>query len=160
MTIINRIIKHPKYINYYNQIMKLEESRIFCHHDLTHFLDVARIGYIRILEDQVQISKEDIYIVALLHDIGRHEQYLNGEPHEQASARLCVEILKDLDVSNSKIKEYQKAIGNHRNKLIKDQMDLSAYLYRGDKASRPCHSCSQEKNCSWSKSKKNMLLEI
>ena len=160
MSILNQIISHPNYINYYNQIIKLEETREFCHHDMTHFLDVARIAYIKILEDQAPISKEDIYVVALLHDIGRHEQYLRGEPHEKASARLCVDILKDLGISNYKIKEYQLAISNHRNALVKEQKNLSGYLYRGDKTSRPCHSCFHEKECSWSKSKKNMILDI
>jgi len=160
MNILSQIIKHPKYIDYYNQILYLEKTREFCHHDMTHFLDVARIAYIKILEDQAPISKEDIYIVALLHDIGRHEQYLTGEPHEKASARLCFDILKDLGISMSKIKDYQLAISHHRNKQVKDQADLSGYLYRGDKASRPCHSCSQEKNCSWSQLKKNLILTI
>lgn len=160
MTIVNEIIRHPKYVDYYKQIVKLEEGREFCHHDMVHFLDVARIAYIKILEDSTNISKEDVYIVALLHDIGRHEQYLTGEPHEKVSAKLCVDILRDVGVTQSKIEEYQLAIINHRNEEIKDNLDLSGYLYRGDKASRPCHSCLQETDCSWSKAKKNMFLDI
>ena len=160
MKIINEIINHPKYMDYYNQILTLEKDRVFCKHDMTHFLDVARIAYIKILEDQADISKEDIYIVSILHDIGRFEQYLNGEAHEKASTRLCVDILRDLNISESKIVDYQTAISNHRNKLIKDNKDLSGYLYRGDKASRPCHSCPQESNCSWDMAKKNMNINI
>lgn len=160
MQIINDIISHPKYQNYYNQISSLEKSRVFCKHDMTHFLDVARIGYIMILEDGATIPKEDIYIVSVLHDIGRFEQYLHNEPHEKASARLIVDILKDLNITEDKIKNYQLAISNHRNADIKDNLDLSGYLYRGDKASRPCHSCPEEGNCSWSLSKKNMTIKI
>ncbi len=158
--LLNDIINHPKYQDYYHQIVTLENSRIFCKHDMTHFLDVARIAYINILEDQAPISKEDIYAVALLHDIGRHEQYLTGEAHDRVSARLCVDILKDIGVSDSKIEAYQTAIISHRNELVKDRSDLSGYLYRGDKASRPCHSCMQESDCTWSKLKKNMVLDI
>lgn len=160
MKIINQIINHPQYKDYYSQIRSYEKHRTFCIHDMIHFLDVARIGYIKILEDQANISKEDIYIVAILHDIGRFLQYENGEPHEEASARLCVSILQDVGVSDDQILEYQKAIINHRNILIKDNTDLSGYLYRGDKASRPCHSCPVDDECNWSASKKNLTIEV
>lgn len=158
--ILTAIINHPNYIEYYNKIQTFEVDREFCGHNMTHFLDVARIGYIQILEDQSSISKEDIYIVALLHDIGRHEQYANGEPHERASARLCVDILKDVGIDSSTIEKYQTAIISHRNERIKDQEDLAGYLYRADKASRSCHSCIAEKFCDWSNLKKNMQLTI
>lgn len=160
MDIINQIINHPKYKDYYSQITSHEKTREFCKHDMVHFLDVARIAYIKILEDQSDIAKEDIYIVAILHDIGRFLQYQDGEPHEIASSRLCVDILEDVGISTQRIQDYQKAIINHRNVLVKDEVSLSGYLYRGDKASRPCHSCQVEEQCNWLKAKKNLSLKI
>ena len=62
---------------------------------MVHFLDVARIGTIIALEEGLELDREWIYAAALLHDCGKHEQYENGTPHEQASARIAPEILKD-----------------------------------------------------------------
>ena len=75
------------------QIRVLEQDRIFCRHDTTHFLDVARIAYIENLENGLGLAKEEIYAAALLHDIGRHLQYTRGIPHEQASAMEAEGIL-------------------------------------------------------------------
>lgn len=158
MNRIDAIIRHPKYISYYNQILELEKERLFCKHDMGHFLDVARISYIFILEDSVNISQEMIYASALLHDIGRHEQYLSGEPHEIASAKLCVDILSDTGFCEQEILDIQEAIINHRNHIINDNKNLSGYLYRGDKASRSCHSCLVKNDCDWDLNKKNMSI--
>ena len=62
---------------------------------MVHFLDVARIGTIIALEEGLELDREWIYAAALLHDCGKHEQYENGTPHEQASARIAPDILED-----------------------------------------------------------------
>ena len=53
-----------------------EADRRFCRHSMVHFLDVARIGTIIALEEGLKINREWIYAAALLHDCGKHEQYL------------------------------------------------------------------------------------
>ncbi len=40
-------------------------------------------------------EKQDIFMLGLLHDIGRFRQYEEWIPHEQASAELAEQILKD-----------------------------------------------------------------
>ena len=45
-------------------------------------------------------SRELIYCTALLHDIGRAEQYTTGTPHDEAGARIAETILSDLDFSS------------------------------------------------------------
>ena len=72
---INQILAHPVWKESYEKIQELEKERIFCGHDLEHFLDVARIAYIETLERNLNISREKIYSAALLHDIGRHLEY-------------------------------------------------------------------------------------
>ena len=71
---VNRILKNHTYQDCLQQIYRLEAGRIFCGHDMTHFLDVARLAYIFNLEENLQIEKERIYAAALLHDVGRHIQ--------------------------------------------------------------------------------------
>lgn len=155
---INSIIQHESYQLYYKKIQSLEEERPFCKHDMAHFLDVARIATILSLEENSGVSREMIYAAALLHDIGRHEQYLQGIPHEKSSASLSFPILESCGFTPEEISEIQIAILNHRTFEVAVQKDLSGYLYRGDKASRSCHSCKQETQCSWPSAKKNMYI--
>ena len=92
---VNSVIKHVLYVEHINNIIKCEEDRIYCHHDMTHFLDVARIASILAIEEKINVDRELIYTAALLHDIGRDEQYINGIAHEEASGDIAVKIMKD-----------------------------------------------------------------
>lgn len=93
---LREAVKHPLYQLHYYKIQELERDREYCHHDMEHFLDVARIAYIRNLELHLGFEKELIYLVALLHDIGKDRQYLEEIPHEIASAEIAKAILNDL----------------------------------------------------------------
>ena len=53
---VNRILKNHTYQDCLQQIYRLEAGRIFCGHDMTHFLDVARLAYIFNLEENLQIE--------------------------------------------------------------------------------------------------------
>ena len=92
---VNRILQHEAFKWHMRENEEAEKERIFCHHDMVHFLDVARIAMILNLQEGVGISQGVIYGAALLHDIGRHEQYKDGTPHETASARIAPDILAD-----------------------------------------------------------------
>lgn len=86
---VNRILHNPKYRECVEKNRKYEEERIFCRHDMSHFLDVARLSWIENLEKGLGIEKELIYAAALLHDCGRFRQYEDGTPHELAGAQLA-----------------------------------------------------------------------
>ncbi len=155
---INKILEHQDYQTYLKKIAFHEKDRIFCGHDMSHFLDVARIGYILIMEDGLSLSKELIYAAGLLHDIGRFLQYEKGQAHEIASGHLAQAILSDCGFSDKEGQLIIQAIVDHRNQSIKEDKTLSGYLYKADKMSRACHSCPAEKDCHWNKEKKNMTL--
>ena len=158
---INRIIDHKKYIEYLNKIKAHEITREFCKHDMQHFIDTARIAYILNLEKALDIHKEMIYAVALLHDIGKWVQYEGGAKHDVTSAELCEEILIDCDFNQEEITEIKKAISNHRKK-IKDKNnteDLSSIFYSADKLSRNCYSCTSIDKCNWKEDKKNLYIK-
>ena len=72
---VNGILKDPLYRTCLSKIALFERDRIFCGHDMAHFLDVARLAYIFNLEENLGIEKEEIYTAALLHDVGRFVQY-------------------------------------------------------------------------------------
>ena len=89
---VNKILENSTYQEYIRKNKAAEVDRIFCCHNMEHFLDVARIAQIINLEEKLELSKELIYATALLHDIGRHVQYEDGTPHEVASAKLAENI--------------------------------------------------------------------
>ncbi len=152
---IQKICHHPLWCRYIEAIRVLEQDRIFCRHDPAHFLDVARLAQLENLEQHRQIEKEWIYAAALLHDIGRHLEYTEGIPHDQASAALAPDILQDCGFSSVESQRIVEAIRLHRTPETAVRSDLAGLIYRADKKSRMCLFCSAEPQCDWSHEKKN-----
>ncbi len=142
---INKILANEDYIKYLNKNKEAEGNRIYCHHDIEHFLDVSRIAYIISLEENLNANKEILYAMGLLHDIGRWMEYESGIDHALASKNLAEGILRDCDFSESEIHEILTAIESHRN--IKSTSVLGDLLYRADKLSRNCLHCSAIATC-------------
>lgn len=168
---INKIVWHPKYKEYLTKIEEYEKDRIFCKHDMTHFLDVCRLAEIlwltgdyaatkeRYPDNQYPINSETIYAAGLLHDIGRWQEYETGIRHEIASANLAEEILIECGFKEPWEKDsILCAIREHRNKKITEVPSLSELIYRADKMSRSCFACKAEAECDWEITKKNMQL--
>ncbi|WMJ80906.1 HD domain-containing protein [Clostridium sp. MB40-C1] len=157
---VNRILYHDKYKEYLNKILKYEEKREFCKHDMQHFLDAARITYILNLENNLGIDKEVIYALGLLHDIGRWREYEEGIPHNVASCDLSDEILIDSGFTEKEREQIKSAILNHRNSNEnKDELENKSLLeifYRADKLSRSCFNCKNREKCNWTNEKKNL----
>ena len=158
MNRIQKILCHEDYVKYLKKNKDCEKGRKYCKHNAVHFLDVARIGYILILEGGFGISKEEMYAAALLHDIGRWRQYGDGTPHEIASAELAEPILRDAEFSSMDIKEIIEAILAHRNSAAAKRKDLTGVLFRADKLSRKCLLCKMNDSCDWKH--KNSRVEI
>lgn len=160
MNKINAIISNAIYQDYIRQIAEWEKEREFCRHDTVHFTDVARIAMLLNLQEDYGLEQEQIYAAAMLHDIGRWQQYETGEDHALVSARLAPAILKECGFSEADSEQIVSAISTHRESRVKDEKNLNGLLYRADKLSRPCYFCEQEKNCNWKNDKKNRTLEI
>ncbi len=180
MKFVEKIIKHPVYIEILKELEKLEEARIFCCHGLPHLMDVARIAYIYDLEQALNIEKEVIYLAALLHDIGRVKEYREGIPHEQASREMAEVFLKELQYPIEKIEIILTAIEGHRNKDVKescfrDCVDIKQEIEKNlaeksmseklrfvinmaDKKSRNCFFCGAYEQCNWGEDKKNKVV--
>ena len=154
---VNQIWKHPLYQTELHKLQLLEADREFCRHTPEHFLDVARLAYIRALEENYSVSKELIYCTALLHDIGRARQYEDGTPHDEAGAVIAEQILKELGFSPEEIQAIVSAIRGHRAET--NQTILGQLIYRADKKYRNCFSCKAEPECYWSSAKKNMTIQ-
>ena len=157
---VNRICRHPLWLGSMEQIRKLEQDRVFCRHDIAHCIDVARLAYLENLEKHLGLEQGLIYAAALLHDIGRHLQYLEGIPHEQGSASLAQTILMDCGYSPAEREEIVSAILRHRLPETGSQNDLAGLLFRADKASSLCMFCGASEACNWSQEEKNMSLKL
>lgn len=154
---VNQILHNDRYIKYIKEIESLEIDRQFCRHDMNHFLDMARIAYILVLESNLNYSKEVIYAIGLLHDIGRGEEYKNNINHDTASVMIAEEILAETSYTDAEKELILNAVKNHGNKDIKDE--FLKIIYKSDKLSRNCFKCKAEKDCYWSREKKNLEIK-
>lgn len=155
---IDSILKHALFIGCMDRNRDAERERSFCRHDMSHFLDVARIGMILNLRENMGVEEELIYASALLHDIGRYVQYADGTPHEEASAELAEGILIDCGFDNKETCDILHAIRSHRSRETESERSLSGLLYRADKASRACFACPVQAACNWKNDKKNLTI--
>lgn len=146
---------HPQYQQWLAKIEEHEKERLFCKHDMDHFLNVARIAYILSFEMQLSIPKEYIYTVALLHDIGKFKQYEDGTKHSIISAHLAEGLLREVGFDTKAITIILEAIENHNNLKRIEEKSLVGIICRADKLSRECHSCTVNSQCYWDKDLKN-----
>jgi len=121
---------------------------------------VARIGYIYVLEEGLGYSKEIIYAFALLHGVGRGEEYRTGEDHHLASGRIAETILSDLNFTSGDKALILEAIDKHRGHGQENLARFTALMKKADKASRACYRCPAQKDCYWDINKKTMKIEV
>lgn len=155
----DRIVEHEVFGHYLQEINELEKDRIYCRHNLIHLLDVARIAYIINLEKEIGLSKDIIYGAALLHDIGKVEQYREKIPHEVTGAEKAVRILAECGYEESEIEMIKNAILDHRRGPKEEGRRLSEILYEADKKSRICLYCQAKTDCNWTEEAKNSRID-
>lgn len=186
---VNRLLEHPVYKAALKSIEEAEEKRIFCRHDMEHFLSVARVAHIYNLQEGAGLDQELIYAAALLHDIGRAAEYEDGTPHQEAGAQLSKQLLSECGFDEEAQHLILPAIRFHRQNVAEaaekkgGQADktrqtaaereqeqkagqstekskyLREYLYRADKKSRLCFSCKAQKECNWGMEKRNLEIQ-
>jgi len=156
---VNKIINNSIYKNTYKLIEDYEKARIFCKHDMAHFLDVARLTWIFNLEENLGISREIIYVTAILHDIGKYEQYINKIPHEIAGIRIARSILNECEFNETENEIILSAIKTHRDVERMNCKNLNRILYRADKMSRSCFTCDAKASCNWNIKKMNLVIK-
>lgn len=154
---IKRILQHQFFQACLSSNQEREKNRYFCCHDLQHLLDVARICYILVMEENAgesimfgdtghQKIKEVIYAAALTHDMGRWVQYDTGEDHARVGAGFAERILKETGFGRTEIEVITGAILNHRSGATGGGI-LGEYLRRADDLSRPCWQCEARDAC-------------
>ena len=157
MNRVNCILNNEKYKKIVHIIEMFEIDREFCKHDINHFMDVARIAYILVLENHIDINKEIVYATALLHDIGRGIQYRHGAPHDVAGIALAEEIMTETGFGEGEKTIILNAIKYHRNENG-SIIDFNSLFSKSDKLSRNCFNCKETEKCKWNDERKNYYL--
>lgn len=152
---LNDLLNDAQYQHYLTKNKILEKERIFCKHDLQHFLDVARLAYLINLEQSLGFSKEVIYAAALLHDIGRFMEYEEKISHEKASWQLALPLLEQYGFDETEKALLKEAILGHRKE---GSSEFGQLIYKADKLSRTCLACEAQKECYWDSQKKNLRI--
>ena len=196
MEYVDKLLRETEYLNYVEKLERLEADRVFCRHGLGHLLDTARIAWIRVLEAQTSRrgpdravgmapgfgeellpEKEIIYLAALLHDLGRIQEYEEGVPHQRAGAALARQLLQQIGYPQEKTELIAAAIESHRGGAKSDREveadrksrqaetpgqnaalwaePLGQLLSWADKRSRNCFACKAQKACKWEAEKQN-----
>ena len=148
------VLNHNLFNEKINKIEDDEKTRVFCKHDFSHLMDVARICYIINLEENLNIDKDLIYVTALLHDLGRADEVDTGINHSILSQEIAQEILKDLDFNDESKQRIINAIKHHRTNEENDDRFIEIF-YKADKLSRMCFRCPARSICNWPEEKKN-----
>lgn len=156
---VNNILSNEKFRSLLMQIEEMEKDRIYCRHGISHLMEVARAGYILNLENKLEIPKEIIYGAALLHDVGRLEQYNKGIHHHEAGAAIAAEILPQCGYTHEETELIVGAIKEHRN-LPKKIETLGDVIASADKATRMCMLCGAFDTCKWKEEERNLGLTI
>ncbi len=117
MKFVKKLLESEEYAGRLRKLKDMERERVYCRHDLDHFLHVARIAYILSVEQGLELDKEQIYLCGLLHDLGRVEEYRSGISHAEASAGAAGEILRVLGYDREKAQEVCYAVSRHSGRI-------------------------------------------
>ncbi len=156
---LNQLICHPLFLERMDQIEQMEKQRPFCRHGWEHCMDVARTMAFLNEERKLGLSRELLYALALVHDLGRVEEYQHGIPHNEAGAVLAEKLLQECGFDSLEIACTTEAVRSHRDRREKEGI-LTSLLIEADKKTRPCFRCRAREQCKWPENKKNRMLEL
>ncbi|SFP98315.1 HDIG domain-containing protein [Lachnospiraceae bacterium XBB1006] len=160
MDYVNRLIQNETYLQTMKEIHEMEKNRIFCHHGFNHLLDVARISYIMNLEYGFGFEKEFLYLCALLHDIGRAQEYMTGVSHAKAGVTLARQLLTEIGYPKEKQEVILAKVADHRHApLPKEGVNRDNFFWFADKRARNCFACNVAEQCNWKLEKRTLQIE-
>lgn len=168
MKYVEALWREEDFLSRLKRLNALEADRVYCRHDLEHFLSTARIAWIFVLEHGFSLEKEQVYLAALLHDLGRVEEYERKISHDEASVAFAGGILRRLGYDKEKTEDVCFAIGAHRKRKafshLRDDFkaapkqwrreQLAEALAMADQLSRNCFLCPKSSSCKWREEEK------
>ena len=193
MKYTQRLIQHSEYIKIQQDIAAWEKDRIYCHHELSHALDVCRMAWIMYLEIYVGLGEDDtevrpktenrkcfgeladikdrIYVIGLLHDVGRVRQYESGEHHAAAGRAIAEQILAEISYPEEWIENDLRIIAKHTGRAYNSELETAGAkkdrsltaqmeycICRADHLSRNCFCCEAAETCKWKEEERNRTI--
>lgn len=160
MKYVERLIRSQTFLDIQKQLDKQEQTRRFCKHGLDHSLDVARIAQLMNLELGFLQEKEEIYLSALLHDLGRVEEYESGIPHQSASFETAKKLLEEIQYPIHLWEPILQRVLEHRHlNISNEEITKDNFFWFADKRARNCFVCQQKDECNWKTEKKTKTVE-
>lgn len=150
---IQPILDNAVFQEYLQSIQELEKDRIYCGHDLAHLLDVARIAALLAADVHAAYPRDVIYAAALLHDIGRVQQYIDGTPHAQAGEAVARQILQHTAFSQQEQQDILQAVRGHQQDTAHNS--LTQLIHEADHRCRMCFACPAQDTCKWTAERRN-----
>lgn len=152
----NIIYRLEKVQAYLEDLKNIEEDRLYCRHDIYHFLTTGRIAYILTLENGLDVSRDLVYTTALLHDLSKAVEDREGLSHSKYSARLAEDILDHTNFSKGEKDLIIQAIRDHSGWDPEPKLDTFPDIFRyADNLSRDCYNCTMADSCKWEDARKN-----
>ena len=108
------------------------------------------------------LLKDELYVCALLHDIGRSAQYETGIHHSETGLIIAKEILTDVQCPQEWVDEILNVLAGHHGRSKKpkaSEMDLAYYIGKADHDCRLCFFCEAKDSCKWGLEDRNTTVE-
>ena len=108
------------------------------------------------------LLKDELYVCALLHDIGRSAQYETGIHHSETGLIIAKEILTDVQCPQEWVNEILNVLAGHHGRSKKpkaSEMDLGYYIGKADHDCRLCFFCEAKDSCKWGLEDRNTTVE-
>lgn len=153
MSYLARLLALESYRQALRALEDQEADRIYCKHNLDHFLDVARVTMLVCADFDIPADKDVVYLAALMHDLGRLDK--GQADHPVASAQLADQWLEAIDFPADRRPEVIRLIEGHGWRGPAVPSNLLEAFSLADSLSRPCYQCPATDSCHWPADRKN-----
>lgn len=145
---VKALLQSSAYQDHLRKINEWESQRAFCKHDFSHFLEVARLSWIFLLQEGEDYKRDVVYAAAFVHDIARWKEYKGEGCHALLSAELAEPLLTMCGFSSHEKGIILNAVKEHRQQEMEVfSSSLSRILRKADKHSRLCYKCNVREKC-------------
>lgn len=153
MSYIARLMALESYRQALTALERREADRIYCKHDLDHFLDVARITLLLCQAHNIEADRDSVYLAALMHDLGRLDR--DEADHNVAGSVLAAQWLDAIGFPKDRQEVVLTLIEEHGWPGKKAPANLSEAFSLADSYSRACYYCPAADSCFWPPERKN-----
>ncbi len=111
MKFTEKLLKHPEFLRLQKRVQQIEQDRIYCHHELSHALDVCRMAWMMYLEDQMQEKLESESETGLKNSCDREsvlesDERITEERNAECTDNICGKRCSSVNMQEKKDQFY------------------------------------------------------